>query len=137
MSQATIIQAIRDRFDALVATPNSLRVIHDNAPEPSSRVQSWCRFSVQVDGNTQVSLGRARYRTVGSATAMLFSPIAKGDAAALALSDLVTSAFRGSAIAVPDIKFRPSPGVIGVADQDEAWCRRTVRIPYYADEVPA
>jgi len=60
VSQAAIIQAVRDRFDTLVATPESLRVIHDNAPEPSSRVQSWVRFSVQADAREQVSMGVRR-----------------------------------------------------------------------------
>ena len=135
MSQAAIIQAVRDRFDTLVATPNTLRVIHDNAPEPASRVQSWCRFSVSTNAPEQVSMGQVRYRVTGSATALLFSPIAKGDATVLALADLVIAAYRGAKIASPDITFTPPPGVIGVAEQDEAWCRRTVEIPFRADTV--
>jgi hypothetical protein len=135
MSVVDIITAVRDRFDTEVSTPQSLRVIHDNAPEPSSRVQSWCRFSVQIDGTSQVSMGQVRHRSIGSATALLFSPIAKGDAAVLALADLVISAFQGQRIADPDITFTPSPSVIGVAEQDDAWCRRTVRIPFRADVV--
>jgi hypothetical protein len=137
MTQAAIIQAIRDRFDTLVATPNSLRVIHDNAKEPDTRVQSWCRFSVQVDTTNQVSMGQVRYRSRGFATALIFTPIGKGDASALALCQLVIAAFQGLRVASPQIAFEPSPTIIGVAEQDEAWCRRTVRIPFRADVVIA
>jgi len=135
MSQAAIIQAVRDRFDTLVATPESLRVIHDNAPEPSSRVQSWVRFSVQADAREQVSMGVRRYRTTGAATAMIFAPIAKGDAAALAIADLVIAAYEGASTAVPDITYTPAPGIVGVTEQDESWCKTTVSIPYRADTV--
>lgn len=135
MSQQAIIQAVRDRFDTIVATPESVRVVHDNAPEPSSRVQSWVRFSVQIDGNEQVSMGQRRYRMTGAATAIIFGPIAKGDAAVLELADAAIAAYQGQRIADPQITFTPAPGVIGVAEQDEAWCKRTVRIPFRADTV--
>ena len=135
MSQAAIIQAIRDRFDEQVATPESLRVIHDNAKEPSSRIQKWCRFSVQVDGTSYQMLGQNRERTIGVATAILFTPIGEGDASSLSLADKVTAAFRRVRLASPDISFMPPPGLVGVAEQDEAWCRRTVRIPFRADTV--
>jgi len=137
MSQAAILQAIRERFDTEVATPNSLRVVYDNAPEPPAQTPLWCRFSIQVDDTQQVSMGSRRFRTFGSATAHLFSPIAKGDAQVNALADSVVAAFRGVALADPMLTFAPSPGVIGTADRDEAWCRRTVRIPFRADVVEA
>tara|TARA_R110000822_G_scaffold137399_13_gene274911 strand:- start:1590 stop:2003 length:414 start_codon:yes stop_codon:yes gene_type:complete len=135
MSQAAIIQAVRDRFDTLVATPESLRVIHDNAPEPVSRVQSWVRFSVQVDGHEQVSMGQRRYRMTGTASAIVFAPIAKGDAGALAIADLIVTAYQGQRISSPSVKFQPAPGVIGVSEQDESWCKSTVQIPFFADTV--
>tara|TARA_R110002020_G_scaffold36687_1_gene110424 strand:- start:203 stop:574 length:372 start_codon:yes stop_codon:yes gene_type:complete len=122
-------------MDAQVSTPESLRVIHDNAPEPTSVVQSWCRFTVQTDNHEQVSQGQVRYRMTGAATAIIFSPIAKGDAAVLALADKVVTAFRGVSLTSPDITFSPAPGVLGVSEQDEAWCKSTVRIPFRADTV--
>lgn len=137
MTDSAILEAIRERFDVQVATPNSLRVIYDNAPEPAAIVSSWCRFSVQVDSATQISMGQVRYRLTGSATAILFCPIAKGDGAVLTLADAVIAAFRGVSIASPDITFAPAPSVIGTADRDEAWCKRTVRIPFRADTVQA
>lgn len=136
MSLAAIITAVRDRFDTEVAVPQSLRVIHDNAPEPSGIVQSWCRFSVQIDGTNQVSMGQVRHRSVGAATALLFTPIGKGDKEKLLdVADAAIAAFQGQRIASPDITFTPSPSILGVSEQDEAWCRCTVRIPFRADVV--
>lgn len=136
MTQAAIFEAIRDRFETQVGTPQSLRVIHDNAPEPTSVVSSWARFSVSIDDTRQVSTGSApRYRSTGSATVNLFVPQAKGDGAALALCDAINAAFRGVSLASPDITFMPAPTIVGAAERDEAWCRRTMRIPFRADTV--
>lgn len=137
MSQAAIVQAIRDRFDAQVATPNSLLTVHDNMQDVGDREQERCRFTVQIDSNQQVAMGVARYRTTGIATAHLSTPSAQtdGDARLMELADLVVAAFRGVSIANPDITFTPAPGVVGLATQDDALCRRTVRIPFRADEV--
>lgn len=139
MSQAAIVQAIRDRFDIEFATPNSVQVIHDNTQEPADREQERCRFTVQIDSNQQVSMGVRRYRATGVATAYLTTPSGKadGDARLMELADLVITAFRGQRIASPDITFTPSPGVVGLAEQDEALCKRTVRIPFRADTVTA
>lgn len=134
MTQAAAFEAVRTRFQTEVATPNSLVVIHDNAPAPSSLASSWCRFSVQVDAHAQVSMGARRYRMTGAATAILFVPKAKGDAAAIALADATVAAFRGVAIS-PMVTFTPAPGIIGTADDDEGWCKRIVRIPFRADVV--
>jgi hypothetical protein len=136
-NQAGILQAVRDRFDTLVATPNTLQTIHDNEQDTGTREQERCRFTVRVDGNDQVAMGVARYRTTGVAMAYLTTPSAKtdGDARMMVLADLVVTAFRGAKIASPDITFTPAPGVVGLAEQDEALCKRTVRIPFRADEV--
>jgi len=66
---------------------------------------------------------------------MIFAPIDKGDAAALAIADLVIAAYEGASTAVPDITYTPAPGIVGVTEQDESWCKTTVSIPYRADTV--
>lgn len=142
MSEVDVFAAIRARFTSEVATPAALEVVHDNGPEPRS-AQKWARFSVQVDGNQQVSMGARRYRMTGTATAIFFGVIGKKDANGAPLLDaelleLASStvlAFRGARIASPDITFTPAPGLVGLAEQDNAWCRRTVRIPFRADVV--
>lgn len=137
MSQAAIVQAVRDRFDTLVGTPNALHVVHDNEQDTGDRKQERCRFTVAIDSTAQVSMGVIRYRSVGNATAYLMTPSANaaGDARLMELADLVIAAFRGARIADPDITFTPAPGVVGLAEQDEALCKRTVRIPFRADVV--
>lgn len=133
MTEAAVIQAIRERFDTEVATPASLRIIYDNAPEDPAVVQRWCRFSVQIDDTQQVSMGVRRFRATGAAVAQFFGPIAKGDAALNALADSAIAAFRGVRLTEPMVTFAPSPSYLGTADRDEAWCRRAVRIPFRAD----
>lgn len=134
MSLAAIFQAVRARFQTEVATPETLTVVHDNAPEPTAAAR-WCRFSVSVDSTQQVSTGSAamrRFRSVGSATAQLFVSQKSGDAALLELADAIDVAFRGARIADPQIRFR-APTLVGTPVQDGAWFARTVRIPFEAD----
>lgn len=131
--QADIFQAIRSRFQTEIATEQAISVVYDNGPEPASISASWCRFSVSVENHGQPTLGTQRYRMTGTATAQLFTPIAKGDGASIDLADAVVTAFRGVRIASPQIRFTPPPGIIGTADQEDAWCIRTVQIPYAAD----
>ena len=132
---AAILQAIRERFDNEVAVDAGLRVVYDNGPEPSGSVQSWCRFSVQIDDTQQVSMGNRRFRSTGAAVAQFFGPIAKGDAALNALADATIAAFRGVRLADPMITFTPTATYLGAAERDDAWCRRAVRIPFRADVV--
>ena len=131
--QADIFQAIRSRFQTEIATEQAISVVYDNGPEPASISASWCRFSVSVDNHEQQTMGTVRYRMTGTATAQLFTPIAKGDGASIDLADAVVTAFRGVRIASPQIRFSPPPGIIGTAEQEDAWCIRTVLIPYAAD----
>jgi hypothetical protein len=131
--QADIFQAIRSRFQTEIGSEQGISVVHDNGPEPTSISASWCRFSVSVDNHEQATMGTVFYRMTGTATAQLFTPIAKGDGASIDLADAVVTAFRGVRIASPQIRFTPPPGIIGTADQEDAWCIRTVLIPYAAD----
>jgi len=139
MSDTAIFEAIRARFKAMVSDPLELRTIHDNAPMPEGQVAQWCRFSVQIDSNRQVSTGNApvrRFRSEGQAVAQVFVPLAKGDAAALAIADVIKAAFLNVSIA-PYITFHTQQGVgtVGTSEQDNAWCRRRVVIPFRADTI--
>lgn len=136
MTQAAIFEAIRSRFKTQVTDPLGLRTIHDNAPIPEGQTAQWCRFSLQIDQNQQVSTGNVggrRFRLTGTATVIVLVPLAKGDAAALAIADTIVTAFRNVSIA-PQISFL-GVGVVGTAEQDAAWCRRRVQIPFRADEL--
>lgn len=127
---------IRSRFKTLVTDELELVTVHDNGPQPADTVQNWCRFSIAVDSTTQVATGTARYRSTGSATVNLFAPARLGDAALLDRAATVISAFRGVSTETPAlISFTPAPSIIGTAEVDGVWCRRTVRIPFRVDEV--
>lgn len=136
MTQAAIFEAIRGRFKTLVSDPLSLRTIHDNAPELPATVPEWCRFSIGVDVNQQVSTGNPggrRFRVTGTCVVQILVPIAKGDAAALAIADTIIAAFRNVSIE-PQITFLGA-GIVGVGEQDAAWFRRRVAIPFRADDL--
>ena len=133
--QADIFEAIRSRFQTQIAVGQSIDVVYDNGPEPSSISASLCRFIVDIRSQEQISMGTIRYRMTGMATARLFTPIAKGDGASIDLADAVVTAFRGVRLTSPDVIFTPPPGVIGTASQQNAWCIRTVEIPFRADIV--
>lgn len=136
MTQAAIFEAIRARFKAMVSDPLELRTIHDNAPKPMAPTAQWCRFSLSIDNNQQVSTGNTggkRFRATGTGMVQIEVPIAKGDAAALAIGDTIVAAFRNISIA-PNITFL-GVGIVGTAEQDDAWCRRRVAIPFRADTI--
>jgi hypothetical protein len=136
VTQAALFEAIRTRFKTEVSDPLELRTIHDNVPEPPGMVAQWCRFSLSIDQNQQVSTGNPggkRFRMTGNGMVQIFVPIAKGDAAALSIADSIIAAFRNISIA-PQITFL-GVGVVGTAEQDAAWCRRRVVIPFRADEL--
>ena len=135
-SQAAVFEAIRSRFATQIGTGQSIDVVYDNGPEPSSISASWCRFMVSIDNQEQISMGTVRYRLTGTATARLFVPIAKGDGASITLAYAVVTAFRGVRLTSPDVVFTPPPGVIGTADTSDAWSIRTVDIPFRADIQP-
>tara|TARA_R100000655_G_scaffold14716_2_gene33098 strand:+ start:1355 stop:1768 length:414 start_codon:yes stop_codon:yes gene_type:complete len=134
--QADIFEAIRSRFATQIGSGQSINVVYDNGPEPASITSSWCRFIVGIDNQEQISMGTVRYRLTGTATARLFTPIAKGDRTAMDLADAVVAAFRGVRLTSPDVIFTPPPGVIGTADQQDAWSILTVEIPFRADIQP-
>jgi len=136
VTQAAVFEAIRARFKTTVSDPLALLTIHDNAPEPATPTASWVRFSVSIDSNQQVSTGNVggrRFRSTGTCMVQVMVPLARGDAAALAIANTIVAAFRNVSIA-PQITFM-GVGVVGTADQDAAWCRRRVVIPFRADEL--
>ena len=136
MTTAAIFEAIRDRFQTVVAEAQTvpLVVLHDNAPDPGIN-STWCRLTLIEDGQEPVSSRTSdgnRYRITGHATAECYCPVARGDAALLSLKDAIVDAFRGVVLASPIIYFGP-PFFVGSATRDEGGFRRTVSIPFEAD----
>jgi len=133
VSQAAAIQAVRARFIAEVATPNSLVVVYDNGPVPATTTPR-AVVTVSVDGEQQLTMGGARkFRATGTLEVQLFIPRERGDAALLTLAQDVLDAFQGVTINSPLVRFTPPPSLVGAVDYDDAMARRTVRVPFLTD----
>lgn len=137
MTDADVFAAIRGRFEAQVSDPLQLPTVHDNGPAMEAPTPQWCRFSVSIDQPwRQASTGNPggrRSRATGTCVAQVFVPLAKGDAAALAIAGAIVAAFRHTSIA-PQITFL-DVGTAGAGEQDQAWCRRRVVMTFRADEL--
>lgn len=134
MSYAEVFQAIRERFVAEVATPNTMTILHDNAP--SIAVASpWYRLEVQTSGTEQVAsgtIGARRFRISGQCIVTMAARVEQGDGALLAIGDLIVTAFRGVVLEDPIVYF-DTPAFAGTAARDEAWFQRVMTIPFQAD----
>lgn len=130
---AAIAQALQQRFQTEVATPNSLAVQWDNQPlQPGAA--AWARFSVQPVTSDQVTTGsQRRWRTEGAAFATIFYPLEKGSAAALALADAVVAAFRG--VTVSGATLRAPRVAYHARTENDRWWQITVVCPFYSDEI--
>jgi len=135
VTYATVAEAIRDRFETEVATPNSLTVHHDNAP-PVALKQAWYRLRVEFSNAMLVGTGGSarRFRTSGVARVELYAPLTQGDGALLGVADDITTAFRHVTLGTPDVHFH-IPRMVGASTRTDAWFQRTLEIPFYFDEV--
>ena len=133
MSQAAAIEAVRARFIAQVATPNSLVVIYDNGPVPATTTPR-AVVTVSIDDEQQLTMGGARkFRSTGSLEAQLYIPRERGDSALLALAQDVLDAFQCVTTNSPLVRYTPPPSLVGAVDYDDAMARRTVRVPFLTD----
>ncbi len=141
MSWSRTVNAIRQRFDAEVAVPHDLVVVHGNQPIADTALGArWVRLSIQSATRDQVSTGRAKFRTAGIAFAVLLEAIGNGEGDQNELVDAIQSAFTQVSLQVTGtpalfVRFRP-PFADGEARQDEtgSWWERTVQIPFIADD---
>lgn len=131
MSWETMAATISDRFDSVIAVPESVTTLYDNDPTDKPQHTMWVHFTLQ-EGETFVrTLGTVKtYRTPGIATAQIFIPVGQGDKDALALADKIKTAFR--AIRVSGVVFK-TPSVRRVGRTD-SWWQLNVSCPFYADE---
>lgn len=132
MSQAAAIEAVRARFIAEVATPNSLVVVYDNGPVPATATPR-AVVTVSIDAEQQLTMGARKFRATGALEVQLFVPRERGDAALLALAQDVLDAFQGVTLNSPLVRFTPPPSLVGAVDYDDAMARRTVRVPFLTD----
>lgn len=133
MTQAEAIEAVRERFRVRVAVPESLAVVHDNAPLPAL-ASPHAVVSVQVDSDAQLTMGRSpTFRTTGAMVVKLLMPRARGDEDIVLLAQATLDAFLGQTIASPHVRFTPPPSLVGPVQYEDAQVSRTVRVPFIHD----
>ncbi len=120
---------------ATVATAQTATLLRDNAPEPTNTAAKWMRL--RISGGTQDLLsmggtGRRKYRVRGTATIECYAPGKQGAATLRAVGDALMTAFRGYALATPDLRCLP-PSVGPITDSN-GWARRDVTVPFFFDE---
>lgn len=142
MTWAAVVQAIRDRFEELVATPIELPVTYSNQPrrlQGNPGASGWARLTVIGGARAQVATGNAdgrRFRTTGLVVINLFAPLDEGDLSQLQLIDSISDAFLGVQLDLDGptyVHFSP-PCPYGAATVDDAWWRQDVRIAFTADD---
>lgn len=139
------VNAIRQRFETLVATPNGLVVVYGNQPVADSGIgDRWVRLSVRAADRFEATSGeptRRRFRTRGIAFAVICESLNAGDGDQDELVDAIQTAFDGITLnpsADPPlwIRFRAAfPDGDAVLDESKCWWNRTVQIPWQADNI--
>lgn len=133
MNWEALFNAIRTRFKIEVEDYVNVPIQYDNVALTPPQNSPWMRFSIVPGDSFQKTLGdqNRRFRTVGTAIAQVFIPLAMGDRAGLEIADAVRDAFR--AVSVDGVVFQtPSITVLG---RDEGHWQINVSCPWYADDI--
>lgn len=90
--------SVRSRFNSLFGSSGSESantVIYDNDPTKPPSDTQWINFSITTGITDVVGAGDTAWgRTVGMATAMIFSPLGRGTKTTLVLADAIMTKFR-------------------------------------------
>ena len=130
----TMCNNIRSHFKTNVAdVVGSTTVLYDNDGANTKPDNArWVRLAIRPATDQQASLGSTpRYRTFGVMIAQVFVPVSEGDQAALALGDIIASAFRGQAVS--GVQFR-TPIVQFIGRDGDDW-QVNVNCPFYVDNI--
>jgi hypothetical protein len=133
MSYAAQHNAIRTRFNTQWASATTIAWPNVDFDPPEE--ESWVRFSIEDAGALVASFGDPGNNTTrhsGLIIINVFSPLKKGDGAALALCDNVAAAFRGWSDATSGVKVRQAPFVRRV-EAKQKWYQFNVLIPFERD----
>lgn len=134
MTTGTIVVAVRERFDTVVAQPLGLHVVYDNGPDPDVATMLWARFTIETDRPEPVSTAPVRWRIRGRAIVAMHVAAQQGDAALLDLFGAIEAAFTAHSQPVPKLQYQ-RPSMVGASQMYGGWFRRTARIEFYADEI--
>jgi len=98
LDREAAFNAVRSRFDSLFGQDGAVSpttVVYDNAPTKPPIDQQWIHFSIQTGETDVVGAGVNSWaRTVGIATAMILTPLGRGDQKTLRLADNIAARFR-------------------------------------------
>lgn len=98
LDREAAFNSVRSRFNSLFGSSGSVSqntVIYDNDPTKPPSDSTWINFSINTGTTEVVGAGaNAWARTVGTATAMILSPLGMGDQSSLALADSIVQRFR-------------------------------------------
>ena len=128
-----MLNAVRDRFSTVVEVPEAVPVAYDNEPpEALDGADAWIRFSAEAEPAELIEFGGTSpaTRIFGGASATIYLRQGIGDAAAWALADAISDAFR--AVTADDVIYDPPPFPILRAASGDRWALEVV-IPFYHD----
>ena len=133
MTFEQLFNAIRNRFETQVATPQSVFTVYPNTKHKLPESGMWVQFSVLPGEDIQVDVGtQNRYRTTGIALANIFCPWETGEQDALVLADQIKTAFRG--VTDAGVTYR-TPSVQVIGRTAGKWWQINVSCPWYADDL--
>lgn len=127
--------SIRSRFDGFFGSSGSVStnvVVYDNAPTKPPSDTQWIHFSIATGETEVIGAGtNAKARTLGTATAMICSPLGIGDRDALILSDSIVQRFRS--VTDNGVVFEV-PYLLSVGRRNQ-WFQTNVNIRFRLEEV--
>jgi hypothetical protein len=130
----TTANTLRTRWQTEVETALSIPTAYENAPFSAPSDSAWAQFELRLGGREQVSaggVGSRRFRLRGQIVATLHHPLRSGDAAALALTDAATTAFRATSDSGVYLLTPSAP----VSRRDGSTYQTQIEFPFYADEI--
>lgn len=122
---------IRDRFETLITTAESIPTQFENAP-PIDIVDRMAVLTILPVASRQVEKGQTKtYRHPGIMIAQLFDAVETGDANIVVIADIINEQFR--AVTDRGVKFR-APTVDVIGRRNSRW-QINVRCPFYSEEI--
>ena len=127
--------SVRSRFNTLFGRSGSVSnntVLYDNDPAKPPSDSQWIHFSINTGATEVIGAGADAWaRTVGTATAMIFSPLGLGNKAPLELADTIVQKFR--AITDTGVVYE-TPSLLTVGRRNQ-WWQTNCNIRYRLEEV--
>ena len=133
-----LISSVRSRFDTVIATPNSIQVVHDNEVEDLDEdnlgpTECWIRNFIVLGDRRKITANsvNARYRTHGIGYAHVKGEIDNGTDKVNAVADLIDTKGAFRTVTADGVVYgTPS---IGQGRREGRWYTVVVQYPFYSD----